>query len=332
MDKKFLTYNQQMKKLRGKKNFDCQNAGHKTILVRNGYFNLVNGYKDPFKAGKDTYGKYTYVSGTCVDSLNYLKSFDENLRILFLRTITKIEEEMRTLVGYKFDQLNNNGQTPWYATEAYSSHSNLQNVMHVISSAYNQLSRSRSEYVKFYMGTHAKIPTWIVTKIIKFSTFIDFTKYSKRDVKRAICNLYNMIDTHGNPNECLLLGSLHLMRQVRNSCAHNERIYCFSPTADSKSRGRILEKHFSVLPKNYKRHLTKNIFDLLVYFKYYLQPKDYKLIINTILKYLNNLASQIPNAAFVRVRSAMGIKNLPDLEQLRDLPADVIKFNRFDSM
>ena len=40
-DKYFLTYNQQMKKLRNDKQIDCHDTEHKEILVRAGYFNLI---------------------------------------------------------------------------------------------------------------------------------------------------------------------------------------------------------------------------------------------------------------------------------------------------
>lgn len=46
-DKLFLTYNQQMKHLRNHKKIDCHDVDHKRILVRTGYFNLINGYKNP---------------------------------------------------------------------------------------------------------------------------------------------------------------------------------------------------------------------------------------------------------------------------------------------
>ena len=52
-DKDFLTYNQQMKKLRNKKNIVCERSKDKSILVRIGYFNLINGYKTPFVCGID---------------------------------------------------------------------------------------------------------------------------------------------------------------------------------------------------------------------------------------------------------------------------------------
>lgn len=52
-DKDFLTYNQQMKHLRCDKNISCKGTEDKTILCRSGYFNLVNGYKNPFVCGVD---------------------------------------------------------------------------------------------------------------------------------------------------------------------------------------------------------------------------------------------------------------------------------------
>ena len=48
MSKKYLTYNQQMKHLRDAKHISCGGSPDKEILCRNGYFNLVNGYKTPF--------------------------------------------------------------------------------------------------------------------------------------------------------------------------------------------------------------------------------------------------------------------------------------------
>ena len=76
-DKEFLTYNQQMKKLRDKKKIDCGNTKDKTTLVRMGYFNLVNGYKEPFICGKDNNGNHIYIANTSLKALYALNNFDE---------------------------------------------------------------------------------------------------------------------------------------------------------------------------------------------------------------------------------------------------------------
>ena len=140
-DKEFLTYNQQMKKLRN--NFTVLWNGFIPTIF---YFNLVNGYKEPFICGKDNNGNHIYIANTSLKALYALKKFDDDLRMLLLKYITQIEEEVRTLTGYKFDQCNDNGKTPWYDAKAYSDDSKLQNKMNAISSAYSELNRSRSEY------------------------------------------------------------------------------------------------------------------------------------------------------------------------------------------
>ena len=97
---------------------------------------------------------------------------------------------------------------PWYETNAYSSSATLQSKMNTISSAYSELSKSRSEYVQFYMKNHEQIPTWIMIKVVNFSTFIDVLHNSKTNVTHAICKLYSVYDDNNLPNVKLLIGSL----------------------------------------------------------------------------------------------------------------------------
>ena len=330
-DKFFLTYNQQMKKLRNQKHILCDGSPHKKILVRAGYFNLVNGYKNPFISGRDSGGNHTYISGTSINQLQSVKCFDERLRALLLRYITQVEEETRTLSGYKFDECNDHGAIPWYDTNAYSPDKFLQDKMSVISKAYSELSKSQLDYVKFYMENHKQIPTWIMIKVVNFSTFIDIIRVSKKEVAHSLCDLYGIQDQRGYPNVKLLIGSLHWMRKIRNSCAHNERIYCLTRKNDSRSRtGRIREQYIEALGRGYVRDLNQRIFDLIVYFKYFLPRREYKQFISELKAMLSELEAQIHPHAFEYIRGQMGIRNLADLDVLNDLPKDEIEYNKFD--
>ena len=281
-DKLFLTYNQQMRKLRNDKGIICQGSSHKKILIRAGYFNIINGYKNPFVSGQDAEGNHSYITGTNIDQFLAVKQFDEQLRSFLLCYITQVEEETRTLAGYKFDECNDNGSIPWYDTDAYSPRKTLQEKMSVISKAYYELSKSELDYVNFYMKNHKQIPTWIMFKVVNFSTFIDLIRYSKTDVSHSLCHLYGLEDDKGHPNVKLLIGSLHWMRKIRNSCAHNERVYCLCRQRKEKSSntGRIIEKYFPMLRSGYTRNLDQKIFDLIVYFKYYLRFLYKGIIIN----------------------------------------------------
>ena len=318
-----------MRKLRNDKNIICQGSAHKKILVRAGYFNIVNGYKTPFVSGQDANGNHHYISGTSITQLQSVKKFDDQLRSFLLKYITQVEEETRTLAGYKFDECNNNGAISWYDTNAYSPNKSLQEKMSVISNAYNELSRSQLDYVKFYMDNHEQIPTWIMIKVVNFSTFIDVIRVSKLDVSHSLCNLYGLEDSSGHPNVKLLIGSLHWMRKIRNSCAHNERVYCLT-RGQHGSSGRILEKYFRLLGRGYVRDLNQNIFDLIVYFKYFLPKSEYKLFISELKSMLIELQSKIHPHAFEYVHTKMGIKDLSDLDRMVSFPKDEIEYNQFD--
>lgn len=330
-DKFFLTYNQQMRKLRNDKHILCNGSAHKKILIRAGYFNIVNGYKNPFISGRDSKGNHIYISGTSINQLQAVKKFDDHLRSFLLQYITQVEEETRTLSGYKFDECNDNGLIPWYHTDAYAPSKSLQEKMTVISKAYNELSKSQLDYVKFYMENHKQIPTWIMFKVVNFSTFIDILKVSKTDVSHSLCNLYDLTDSNGHENVKLFIGSLHWMRKIRNSCAHNERVYCLTRKQDRRNNsGRILEKYLRTLGRSYTRDLEQKIFDLIVYFKYYLPKTEYKHFISEIKAMLLDLQSKIHPHAFQYVRGQMGIKSLQDLDTLVSLPKDEIEYNKFD--
>ena len=333
-DKNFLTYNQQMRKLRNDKKINCTGSKHKKILIRAGYFNIINGYKTPFTCGTDNNGNHIYLPDTNIEQLYEVKKFDDSLRLLLLNYITQVEEEVRTLTGYKFDQCNENGKIPWYDTNAYSPTSRLQNRMNAISSAYSELSSSQLDYVKFYMENHTQIPTWIMIKVVNFSTFINVLRYSKTNVTHSICKLYNMLDAKGLPNVKLLIGSLHWLRKVRNSCAHNERIYCIHQSQEPRrnNSGRIIEGYISALRQSYSKDTDKRIFDLLVYFKYYLPDNEYQQMMTQLQNMLKHLQSTITSNAFENIRGQMGIKNISDLDILKNLSKPAIRYNSFDTL
>lgn len=320
-----------MRKLRNDKHILCKGSSHKKILVRAGYFNIVNGYKNPFVSGRDDQGNHFYISGTSINQLQAVKQFDDQLRSFLLKYITQVEEETRTLTGYKFDECNDNGNIPWYDINAYSPNKSLQEKMTVISNAYSEISKSHLDYVKFYMENHKQIPTWIMIKVVNFSTFIDIINCSKTDVSHSLCNLYGLEDDAGRPNVKLLVGSLHWMRKIRNACAHNERVYCLTRRNNNHGNsGRILEKYFRSLRRSYARDLNQGLFDLIVYFKYFLPKNEYKQFIAELKSMLLNLKSKIHQHAFEYVRGQMGIRDMEDLDTLLSLPKDEIEYNKFD--
>ena len=328
MEKPFKTHNQQMKYLRDSKGIDCCKSDHKRILIKNGYFNLVNGYKMPFVIGQDTNGNHRYIGGTTIKHLQAVKDFDEEIRYILLKQITRCEEEIRTLSGHKFDYENGKGKIKWYSVDAYNPNIRAQDKIKVIAKCYNEIDRSQQPYVKHYLDEYSSIPTWIFVKVINFSTFIDFLKMCKPSVIDSICSLYSITDSKGNTNPDLLISILHWMRKVRNACAHNERIFDIR-----RDNGRVNQPFIRFLknPSSYNRHRAQRIIDLIVYLRYFLDDREYSLLLNNIELSFNKLRGQLNVNAFDKVRSETGIKDLNIITDLSNT-RKAIDYNRFEQL
>ena len=124
----------------------------------------------------------------------------------------------------------------------------------------------------------------------------------------------------------LLISSLHLIRSIRNACAHNERIVFFKKP---NSRTNLPFESFLTSPNRYKKSRDIVFMDLLVSLKYYLETKEYEDFINQIVSMLKILESQININSFDIIRGNLGIKKLADLDYLKNNNHKKIYYNRF---
>lgn len=170
--------------------------------------------------------------------------------------------------------------------------------------------------MRFYLDNHKIIPTWILLKICNFSSLITFLERSKTEVIDSLCNLYGFIDTTipASYKRRHLVGSLQLIRIIRNSAAHNEAIFSF-PNRSS----RIIDSYVDRMPNSYKKPSNKNIFDLCVALKYYLDDESYTNFSNQPFSLLNDLKATINPIAFDRVRASIGFKHLDHIRTLESL-------------
>lgn len=315
-----------MKFLRNEKGIECTGSKDKTILIRNGYFNLINGYKEPFVLSTKNDGKHIYMGKSSVTQFESVKNFDVELRMLLMRYLVQAEEEIRTVTGYKFDQVNNNGKTTWYDVTSYNDSLDVQSRIRVITKCFSEIDRSKQSYKEHYLKTHKEIPTWVFIKALNFSTFIDFFNICKPNVKSAVCNLYGIVSQDGLPDYNLMISMLHWMRKVRNSCAHNERIYGMN-----RQNGRV-KRPFEIWLNGrntyVNKHHSQRIIDAVVYLRYFLPDNEYQKFITEIERLLHNLQLQINKHVFSRVRAELGLRDFVDLAALKG-SSKIIDYNKF---
>lgn len=102
---------------------------------------MVNGYKTPFTSSKDAQANHIYAKGTTLDELINLKNFDDDLRYILIRTLTKCEEEIKTIASYLLEK-NKPTNITWRSTNAYNKaldKSNIDRINKLISRMQKQL-------------------------------------------------------------------------------------------------------------------------------------------------------------------------------------------------
>lgn len=72
----------------------------KQIIRKVNYYNLINGYKDPFLQTSLSYEKY--IIGSTIEEIYALYEFDRKLRIITLEYILEIEKAVKSLISHTF--------------------------------------------------------------------------------------------------------------------------------------------------------------------------------------------------------------------------------------
>lgn len=314
MSKDFKTYDQQMQHLNTVKNINCDSTMHRGVLVKNGYFNLVNGYKEPFITGKAASGNHIYISGVDIEDILTVKTFDDDLRNILFKYLSKVEEEIRVLIGYTFDYHNQKGGVSWEDVKAYDLVQNqILHVNNMIVSIQAEVAKSNNSYINHHNLQHGVLPTWVLLKSITFSNALQLLDKSCVNLKDSLCDLYDMKTSRGFSDYILLKGSLQWIRIIRNSCAHNERVF------DITTNGRIQSQYIYLLPPSYQinRDRHKRLIDLFVYLRYYLCDAEYIGILDEVQILLADLKNKTNQNSYNHIRSRMGIKDASHLDILK---------------
>lgn len=95
--KPFLTYQDQISLLKKKGLIISDDEYAIELLKKYGYFDLITGYKQPFKQKNGQYKLHTRI-----EDIVSLYTFDESLRALFLQYILKVEKHIKSLLTYVF--------------------------------------------------------------------------------------------------------------------------------------------------------------------------------------------------------------------------------------
>lgn len=286
LDKPFMTYDQQIEKLREKHMVIEDDVLAKDILHRYGYFAVVSGYKDLLKNPTTQ----NYKDGTTISDLMAIYQFDDQLRELTLRYLMQVERHMRSALSYAFCSAFGEEQTAYLMPQNYdiSSPRKERDVNKLIYKFLKPPVEKESQYtyIEHQKKQHQNVPLWVLVNALTFGNISNMYALSKPQVQSVISKEFPGI------NEYQLKQILQVLTDFRNVCAHNERLFTYRcPKYDIPN----LPIHRKLqIPKNGQEYIygKRDYFAILIALRYLIPNKEFLEYKNSCAKIIDKLNSR----------------------------------------
>lgn len=313
MAKPFLTYQQQIEKLRNEKGLViCDEAYAEAMLKQNSYFALITGYKHLLK--NKTTGKYK--DGTKFEDIVALYEFDRSLRELFLRYLCQVERHIRSLVSYYFSEKYGEFQQEYLDTTHYQYvGDNIQRVNKLISKLTKIINdrRHRPEYIRHYVRNNHNVPLWVLLNAVTFGTLSKIYMYLPQDLQIKISTTFQSI------NERQLAAVLSVLSQFRNACAHNERLFSYRVRENIPNL--LLHQKLNI-PKRRGQYTCgkSDLFSVVIALRYLLPKDDFLILKKKIVILIEEFKRNTTAIQEKELLAAMGFpENWKDITKYRKI-------------
>lgn len=213
------------------------------VLMREGYYSIVNGYKDPFIDAERTAqaGEDRYVEGSKFSDLCALYTFDRELRSLTFMYLILAEAKVKTAVAYTFSEAHRSPndyllQSSFCSEQEFVPTSDGTEYAKEVSGLTGILGRraekSDSGFVSHYRDTYGPVPLWVLVNDLTFGNIEHFFNLMKPAEQRGVCKM--IVASTGRTgskrlgyfDEKKAIVSIETLVKFRNVCAHDERLYC----------------------------------------------------------------------------------------------------------
>ncbi|MCI8999411.1 MAG: Abi family protein [Clostridia bacterium] len=297
MEKEFKTISEQIRCLESKNLMIKDKNRTANILEKNNYYYLINGYKNAFtdcnKNGK-------YIEGTTIEEIYSLYEFDRKIRNVFLEYILLIERKIDTYIAYEFSK--EHGYKNYLISDNFEySEKNRKKFDKFLKDINLEIShqyKNSNKMIVHYINKYKYIPLWVLIRILSFGKVSKFYSFMKAKERNVISKKFNI-------KEEVLKIYLTNLGEVRNICAHDEKLY------DINLRFKISNNEYHSILKiqkekeNYKNGL-QDLFSIVIILKVMLEKEQFSRFYKALIKNIQILKKQIHTIEFYKILNKMG--------------------------
>ena len=231
-ERPFQNLDNQIEKLDSRGMVISNKEAVKEILLRENYYNIVNGYKNIFldKSSEEE----CFIKGTNFNELYRLYILDREYRNTLIKYLLSFETNLKTICAYRFAERYPN-KNAYFDINSYSSESScidniLRNIANLSKVIQREKNKKHANSIKHYLENHDSVPIWVVVNSLTFGEISYFFNSLKNDLKEVIAKDFsdrykNDYNTKTNVTVGALKQVIKVVNLFRNICAHEEVLY-----------------------------------------------------------------------------------------------------------
>ncbi len=270
-EKKFFSYDEQLNLLE-RKGLEFPDRDEAIRLLKeHSYFDLINGYKYPFKKEGGNYKLHT-----TFEDIHLLYCFDDDIRFALIRAIMEVEIHIKSLLSYAFCECFGSDEEQYLNPDNYNCLGNevFQKFKAIVQNTLNDCDKF--SYMKHQKDMYGNVPLWVLVKALTFGTISKMYSFQKPQIQVQICKEFKSV------SENALETFLDLLTRFRNVCAHNERLFDYK----YYKRGIVdtdIHAKLQIGKRNgqYKKGKS-DFFAALIALKYLLSESSFNMLIDDI--------------------------------------------------
>ena len=301
--KPFKTIDEQIALLKQRGLHISDESMAKKALLGNNYYNIINGYSKYFPMRGDT-----YTGGTTFDEVTHLYLFDGEIKQAFFRAILAAETHLKSIFAHRFAEQFQNIPYPYLNIACYDVKKALDVVttIHKLSGIINRKRQDRTSSIYHYLTRYDNVPIWVLVNHLDFGDLRYMLANSQPRIQNSVAkDLTGFIRQHiQNPSTFppeVMLAFLANINEMRNVCAHNNRLVGFRCRRDDKYWSPLHQSHN--IPPNGNR---RDAYSIYLALQCFLSSTEYNILHNTLRKRMNYVSLRLHSITLNDILNELG--------------------------
>lgn len=279
-------------------------------LMKNGYYNIINGYKDFFLANDNK-----FIPGTKFYDLDTLFQIDKHLSKAFFSSSLDIERMFKTNLAYYLSEKFGEKEENYLDAKNYDTGKNIKkNVWQIDKTIaiFKKLISQDIEPITHYKKKYSNVPPWILFTRATFGNVFYLYKLSKSDIKTRVISSILKINPEliDDLTKRVFTDVMLLVLHFRNRTAHANRTYNFKIQASSTFMpysGAYYDP-FNISIQEHKENICRTDAFAFISSIYYLDKTNYIILREQLIQILNFYKTVQPQN-YKKLLLALGIPN-----------------------